>query len=526
MTFEIASMLKPEVYDHPVTNIELIETHISWVILTGDYVYKIKKPVDFGFLNFSTLEKRHDFCEQELRLNRRLAPAIYLDVVAITGPQSRPRISAQSKPSKGEVIEYAVKMVQFPQSAQMDNMLAAGEIKTEDMDAIAVMVADFHQTVEVADESVDYGNNNAVYQPVEENFAQITEHLDTGPYKETLDVLMQWSRTEFEKLKAVFRQRKTDGFVRECHGDMHLRNLVWLASGPSAFDCIEFNPRLRWIDVMSEVAFLVMDLQDRQQYQFASRFLNSYLEATGDYAGLSVLSYYLCYRALVRAKVSALYLEQKNIPEEKRQKTLEEFGLYLELAKTYTQQPMPKLIIMRGLSASGKSTVSQQLLERLRAIRIRSDVERKRLFAIDSNNSVAGENTADKINRGIYSKQASLQTYAKLADLASTIIKAGFSVIVDAAFLDYEQRKPFQILAGSLTVPYIIVEVTAAADVLRQRIIKRKHDVSDADLGVLEHQLVNWQPLHKDEMNKAICVDTEKPLDIEAVADKIKRPDF
>jgi len=521
MTFNIANMLKPEVFDHPVTNMELIETHISWVILTGDFVYKIKKPVDFGFLNFSTLEKRHTFCEQELVLNRRLAPAIYVDVVAITGSPENPCISGD-----GETFEYAVKMTQFPQSAQLDNMLIAGELKLEHMDAIAHMVADFHQTVEVADDSMEYGNKETIYQPIEENFAQINEYLDTEPYADTLSALSQWSSSEFIKLKPVFTQRKTDGFVRECHGDMHLRNMVWLNTGPSAFDCIEFNPQLRWIDVISEVAFLVMDLQDRQQYQLASRFLNTYLEVTGDYAGLSVLPYYLCYRALVRAKVNVLRLEQKNIPEEEREQILTEFKSYLELATTYTQQPAAKLIIMRGLSASGKSTVSQQLLEILGAIRIRSDVERKRLFDIDSNNSSSTDNTADKINKGIYSAQASLQTYTKLAELASGIISAGYSVIIDAAFLEYERRKPFQLLAESLAVSYIIIEITAAVDILRKRIKERKHDVSDADLNVLEHQLTNWQPLHKDEMDAAIHVDTGEVLEMDVLADKIKQVDF
>ncbi|NOQ87367.1 MAG: phosphotransferase, partial [Gammaproteobacteria bacterium] len=356
MTFNIANMLKPEVYDHPAKNIELIETHISWVILTGEFAYKIKKPVDFGFLNFSTIEKRHNFCEQELRLNRRLAPALYLDVVPITGTPDKPRISGS-----GSVFEYAVKMTQFPQSAQLDNFLAAGKLKSEHVDAIAHMVADFHQSTDIADETMDYGNKDTVYQPVEENFRQINEHLDTGLYADKLTTLSQWSKSESEKQQTVFTQRKADGFIRQCHGDLHLRNLVWLDSKPMAFDCIEFNPKLSWIDVISEIAFLIMDLQQRQQHQLANRFLNTYLEATGDYAGLSILPFYLCYRALVRAKVDSLRLEQKSITKKEREQTLTEFESYLDLATSYVKRSMPKLIITRGMSASGKSTVSQQL---------------------------------------------------------------------------------------------------------------------------------------------------------------------
>ncbi|GMR18562.1 MAG: bifunctional aminoglycoside phosphotransferase/ATP-binding protein [Gammaproteobacteria bacterium] len=504
-------MLNPEVYDHSVESIELIETHISWVLLTGNFAYKIKKPVNFGFLDFSTLEKRHTYCEQELRLNRRLAPAIYVDVVAISGSQDKPVISA-----KGEGFEYAVKMVQFPQSSQLDHMLAAGELGVDHMDAIARMVAGFHQTIQIADDSMNYGGKDAVYQPVEENFIQINEHLNTGPFADSLNKLRQWSRSEFVKLEPMFAQRKQDGFIRECHGDMHLRNLVWLDSRPMAFDCIEFNPALRWIDVISEVAFLVMDLQDRQQHPLANRFLSAYLEVTGDYAGLSVLPFYLCYRALVRAKVDALYLEQKKFTKEERGQSLAELRSYLELASGYTQPPAPKLIIMRGVSASGKSTVSQTLVDVLGAIRLRSDIERKRLFDIALTDSVS-----NGIDEGIYSIQASQQTYAKLAALASEVIRAGYSVIVDATFMKHEQREPFQTLAGRLGIPYIIVEITAPAGVLRQRIVERKHDVSDAGRGVLEHQLSNWRPLHEDEIDAAISVNTAEVLQIDALIDKI-----
>jgi len=480
-------------------------------LLTGNFAYKIKKPVNFGFLDFSTLEKRHTYCQQELRLNSRLAPALYVDVVAISGSPDKPVILA-----RGEGFEYAVKMVQFSQSSQLDHMLTAGELGADQMNAIARMVAGFHQAIQIADDSMDYGNKDTVYQPVEENFIQLSEHLDIGPFADSLNKLRQWSRSEFVKLESVFEQRKQNGFVRECHGDMHLRNLVWLDGKPMAFDCIEFNPALRWIDVISEVAFLVMDLQDRQQHPLANRFLSAYLEVTGDYAGLSVLPFYLCYRALVRAKVDALYLEQKKFTEEQRRQSLAELKSYLELASGYTQPPAPKLIIMRGLSASGKSTVSQALVDVLGAIRLRSDIERKRLFDIALTDSVS-----NRIDAGIYSTQASQQTYAKLAVLTSEVIRAGYSVIVDATFMKHEQREPFQTLAGRMGIPYIILEITASAEVLRQRIVDRKHDVSDADPGVLEHQLSNWQPLHEDEIEAAISVNTVEVLQIDALIDKI-----
>lgn len=501
-------MLNEDVYDHSVKNLELIETHISWVILTGEYAYKIKKPVNFGFLDFSTLDKRHQFCEQEIFLNCRLAPGIYLGVVPITGTQDKPHISGS-----GEAFEYAVKMRQFPQSIQMDNMLIAGELKAEHMDALACVTAEFHQRAESADGSMDYGEKHVVYQPVEENFKQIHEHINTENYEETLSSLAQWSHAEFIKLGPLLEQRKHDGFTRQCHGDMHLRNLIWFNNQAMAFDCIEFNPYLSWIDVISEVAFLIMDLQSRNEYRFANRFINSYLQITGDYAGLALMPFYLCYRALVRAKVDALRIEQKDCPEEESVKTRAEFELYLQLATTYTYAVTPKLIIMHGLSAVGKSTLSQQLIDEMGIMRIRSDVERKRLF------NVAIESSASSsINNDLYTPQASQQTYGRLLELAEHVLVAGYSVIVDAAFLQYEQREIFQTLAKILNVPYIILQLTAPVDVLKKRILERQDKISDADITVLEHQISNMKPFHKNEMNSVIHLNTDVELDF----DKLK----
>jgi len=511
MNFDISSMLDPDAYNHTVKRIELIETHISWVVLTGDFAYKIKKPVDFGFLDFSTLEKRRAFCEQEIILNRRMAPGIYLDVVAISSIRGKLVISGT-----GRAMEYAVKMIQFPQSSQLDHMLLAGELNVEHMEPIARMLADFHQTVPVADNASDYGSADMVYRPVEENFTQINQYMVSGQYAATLNELHQWSKSECARLRAVFKQRKRDGFVRECHGDMHLRNLVWLDGQPMAFDCIEFDPGLRWIDVICDMAFLVMDLHDRKESRLANRFLNSYLEVTGDYAGLSVLPFYLCYRALVRAKVDALRLEQPNVTEHEREQSSGEFESYIELATDYTRQHTSRLIIMRGLSASGKSTVSRHLLDALGAIRIRSDIERKRLFNLERADSAPGK-------LDLYSEQATRDTYEKLAELAAGLIGHGYSVVVDAAFLEYEQRKRFQSLANRSGIPYTILETWAPDEVLRRRISNRKHDVSDADIAVLKNQLKNRRLLQEDEQGFVISVNTAEALEIDALIAEINR---
>jgi hypothetical protein len=333
-----------------------------------------------------------------------------------------------------------------------------------------------------------------------------------------LSELNQWSENEFARLETVFTQRKRDGFIRECHGDMHLRNMLWLdKAGPVAFDCIEFNPELRWIDVISEVAFLVMDLQDRRQQPLANRFLNSYLEVTGDYAGLSLMPFYLCYRALVRAKVDVLRLDQKNVSLQEKEGIIAEFESYLELALSYTQKSLPKFILMRGVSASGKSTVSRALVDALGAIRIRSDVERKRLFDI-----AATEHVTSDIDSGIYTQQASQQTYTKLAELASQIITAGYTAIVDAAFLNSDLLRPFQVFAKHSGIACIIIETTAPSDVLRERIAERKGDASDADLIVLEHQLAGWQPLGEAEADAVISINTDDPMAMNELFERVK----
>jgi aminoglycoside phosphotransferase family enzyme/gluconate kinase len=507
----IRSLLKPDVYDHPVTDIELIETHISWVILTVAYAYNIKKPINLGFLDFSTLEKRLFCCNEELRLNSRLAAAIYLEVVAISGTPEQPVL-----PGTGAAIEYAVKMVQFPQQVQLDNMLANGELEKYHMDAIAELVAGFHTSTDVAAEDSSFGDPEHVYQPVAENFTQIRQHLHNNKYDEQLDLLEGWSKETFGSLKRVFEQRKQEGYIRECHGDMHLRNLVWFNGEPLAFDCLEFNPALRWIDTLSEVAFLVMDLQDRNEPELAQRFLNAYLEHCGDYQGMHVFHFYLAYRALVRAKVDAIRAGQPGIAEVDKHEAEEEFHAYLKLAQSYTRLSKPGLIITRGMSASGKSTLTQPLLELMGAIRVRSDVERKRLFGIG-----VGVDSAAEIDKGIYSVEAGIRTYEKLLLLTNTLLEAGFTVIVDAAFLKYEQRQPFREMALNKKVPFIILEFTAAAETLRQRIKARTQDISDADLSVLEHQLATAKPVHESELTNLIEVDTEKAFDSASLLEEI-----
>jgi len=508
----ISALLQPEAFAHDVDQLELIETHISWVILTGKFAYKIKKPIDLGFLDFSTLEKRHDCALAEVALNRPLAPDVYLGVVAITGDPTHPQVAGN-----GPVFEYAVKMHQFAQSAQLDRLLERGELHAEQLDAFAARIAEFHQHADVVAETEPYGSAAAVWEPVAENFQHIRASQVPGVDARQLHELETWARSLWQALETTFTSRKADGYIRQCHGDLHLRNLAWIDGQAVAFDCIEFNRNLSCIDVLCDVAFLVMDLQDRAQHRLANRFLNRYLEHTGDYESLEVLPYYLAYRALVRAKVTAIRLGQPEVPDPDAVRR--EFQEYLRLARSYGHQDRPVLILTCGLSGSGKTTVTTPLLEQMGAIRLRSDVERKRLFGLR-----AEESGRAAPGRGIYDANAHDQTYQRLLELTRRLIGAGRSVIVDATFLEAKRREPFRTLAGELAAGFVLLEITAPADELRRRVAGRQADASDADLSVLEAQLASFgtQPLvSAGERDGLIVVDTTEEIDYPSLAQEI-----
>lgn len=505
----VKGLMQPEAHHPQVAECVLIETHISWVIIAEPYAYKIKKALDMGFLDFSTLEKRHHFCQEEVRLNKKLAPNIYLGVIPITGTVASPQWDGD-----GEPIEYAVKMRAFPQEKQLDRVLADGLLRAEQFDLLARHIANFHEQTEEAAKESDYGSPEVILHPVLENFVQIREHCTNKELLELLAQLEKWNDDLFESLRPFFTARKNEGFVKECHGDMHLRNIAWVDDQPVVFDCIEFNPYLRWIDVINDVAFLVMDLDDRKQPEFASRFINKYFEYTGDYESIHIFKYYLVYRALVRAKIDAIRADQAGISSIDKNNAEKSFQNYLQLALDYTRVVKPQLIITRGMSASGKSTVSQELMEKMGAIRIRTDVERKRLFGLQPEHDSSVE-----IDEGIYNRNATEKTYSRLVELAEKIIGAGCSVIVDGVFLHRWQRQLFRDLAENKNVPFIIMECVADIATLRNRIKERKKEetVSDADLKVLENQHAIWQPLDNDELSCLVTVDTEKQVEMKSL---------
>ncbi|MBL6751765.1 MAG: AAA family ATPase [Nevskia sp.] len=498
----IRALRQPSAYGHLVAAVQVVETHISWVLLTGTYAYKIKKPVKLPFLDFSTLDLRLAACREELRLNRRFAPQLYLDLVPITGGAEQPRLGGD-----GPAIEYAVRMRQFPRRDELDRLLAAGELHGAELEAFGRRLAALHAAAPAAGAADDYGTPQRVHAPVQETLAGL---LATPPEgcAAALRRLRLWCQAQQQALAPVLDERRRGGHIRECHGDLHLGNLVRLDGAVTAFDCIEFSAPLRWIDTLSDLAFLLMDLRYCGRTDLAYRVLNAYLEESGDYAGLRVLRYYLVYRALVRAKVASLRAAAAAPAEAASQRAAA--VAHIELASTWAQDAQPLLVLMHGLSGSGKSRLSGQLAPLLPAIRIRSDVERKRLHGLAANAP-----SGSGLDAGLYAAGASARTYTHLADAAAAMLAAGENVIVDAAFLNRVQRDAFRALAKRLQLPCVVLDCRAPASELRRRVTARALTAgpSEADRAVLEHQFAHAEPLDDAELAATVVVDTDRAQD-------------
>ena len=444
----VRGLLNPCAYAHPVQHVERIDTHISTVLLAGEFAYKLKKPVDLGFLDFSSLEKRYRCCLEELRLNRRTAPGLYLDVVPIVATSTGPRVGVVA----GEPVEYAVRMLRFDPQCTLDHLAARGQLTGDLIDRLAAIVARLHAEAAVAPPG--FGASEAIRRLTEATIGTIRDRVQSAADRARLDALAAWGAAEWRACAAQMEARRAAGFVRECHGDLHLANIVRLDSEPVLFDGIEFNDELKFIDVTCDVAFAFMDLTDHGAPHLAWRFVGRYLEQTGDYGGLSVLRYYAVYRALVRAEVALIRLRQ---PELRRQVRLREhtsFEQYLALAERLSRPGARALVVMTGLSGSGKSTVALELAQRLDGVRVRSDVERKRLFGFAPH---------DRTERAVYTTEATARTYDRMAEVARAALVAGVPAVVDGAFLRRVERDRFRALARELEARFTLVACAASA---------------------------------------------------------------
>ncbi|MGK7884931.1 MAG: AAA family ATPase [Crocosphaera sp.] len=491
----IKQLENPNSYTHTVqTPIKLIQTHISAIFLTGNYAYKIKKPVNFGFLDYSSLEKRQHFLNQELTMNQAIAPDIYLEVLPITIQNDQVKIGGE-----GEIIDYVLKMNQFPQDSLFINLFLAGKLEKHHLEELGKIVAKFHKNTTTNDYIRSFGEIEVIKKSIDENYEITDKYIGTIQSQQQYKETKNFTDSYLELKKDYFIQRQKENKIRECHGDLHLKNICLWNNKIQLFDRIEFNEEFRYVDVMCDVAFTVMDLDVRNRQDLSNIFLNTYLEHTGDWQGLQVLPVYLSRQAYVRAKVNSMILDDPNISEENHQKGQQEAKNYYHLAWQYTQQHQGKIIIMSGLSGSGKTTVAKYLAEKINGILIRSDAVRKHL------GNVSLDETG---NSELYSQEMNKKTYERLIKLGEIVAKEGFNVILDAKFDRHQWRKPVIEIAKKDNINLTILYCYAPVETLSDRLSKRKGDISDATSDLLQQQQHNSQEFNEEEMSYVKKIDT------------------
>ena len=451
-------------------------------------------------MDFRTLAARRFYCQEEIRLNRRLAPSIYLDVVEIAGTPDQPRFGKNGAP-----FEFAVRMREFPQQALLSAVMARGALTVAHIEQLGDTVAAFHRSALTAHPHTRFGTPADVRELALDNLADLQRLTHQPAMRRTIDSLHGWTEREYAQIAEILALRRHHGLVRECHGDLHLGNIALLDGAATPFDCIEFSERMRWSDVMSDVAFLVMDLQAHGRHDLASHFLNRYLEETGDYEGLAVLPFFVVYRALVRGKVACLRATQTTSPQARASHQSEAIR-FIRLAATAARSEAPAVVITHGPSGSGKTSVARALAASLGAIHIRADVERKRLFGVPKL-----ARTGATIATGIYSGAATRRTYEHLATVARLVTESGYRAIIDAAFLMRWQRDRLRTLAGAAELPFIILDCNAPLPTLMERVAlrdQRADDASEADADVLVHQMETAEPLQRAEWPFVVPCDT------------------
>jgi aminoglycoside phosphotransferase family enzyme/predicted kinase len=497
---ELQELLKPEAYPHAVEAVQLVETPISWVLLTGACAYKIKRPVRLEYVDQRSAQRRAELCAEELRLNRRFAPELYLGVRSIARADGRLVVGGG-----GEVVEHAVCMHQFDRSQELDRLLASGGVAPGELADFGTRLAATHALLARAAPSDPCGTPQRVHALVLANLEQCLHAARVMGTCSGIEALRAPLTAALDAAAPLIAQRRAAGMVRECHGDLHARNIVRREGRLLAFDCVEFEPAFRWIDVADDVAFLVADLEVLEAPLHAWAFLQGYLAASGDYQSCRVLRLYQAHRALVRAKVAALSAADAADASGAMRRM---HAAYLRHAAAVLGPLRPAVLLMSGLSGSGKTWLAERLAPVLRALHLRSDVERKRCAGLAP---AAGSGSG--LARGLYTAEATAELYRHLLRCTGDIVAGGRSVIVDATFLRPEDRLPWRELADAAGLPFRVIHCHAPAALLEERIERRRaaaRDASEADLEVLRWQRQRSAPFAPGESATIIEADTAR----------------
>jgi aminoglycoside phosphotransferase family enzyme/predicted kinase len=486
----IEALANPAAYPHAVDRVEVRQTHISVVFLAGSFVYKIKKPVRFDFLDFSALERRRHFCDEEVRLNRRLAPDVYLGVVPVALTETGLRIEGP-----GEAVEWAVKMQRLPEHATFEERVKRGDIFVEMIEALARRIAAFHASAQTNTTIAAFGRFDAVARNLRDIYTQSRPQIGTTVSQPVFDRLFELNEQALARLRPLIEDRAADGKPRDCHGDLHLDHVYAFPDrAPPGdlviIDCIEFNERFRYIDPVADMAFAAMDFAFHGRRDLARAFADAYFRAAGDDQGRPLLPLYTAYRATVRGSVEGLKLAEKEVAAAERPALLQKARAYWLLALTVLEQPerKPCLVLVGGLPGTGKSTLARGLSERANFSVIRSDVVRKELAGLPSE-----QPSATAFRRDLYTAEWNNRTYAECLRRAEELLFAGKRVLVDATFREEARRRMFLETALRWGVPGLVLIAKADAETVRRRLSSRKGDASDADLAVYQHLVQTWE---------------------------------
>lgn len=505
----IADLSRPEAFPDPVGDVEIHQTHISVVFLAGNFAYKIKKPVSLGFLDFSTLERRRHFCDEEVRLNRRLASDVYLGVVPVARTESGAAFEAS-----GEVVEWAVKMVRLAPEFDLDHHLRHGRLDADLVRTLARRIADFHRGASRGDRISRRARFSAIEDNALANFEATRRHVGETVSPVVFARLEERTRWILAESRPLIERRAADGKPCDTHGDLRLDHVYWFPDRPPPddwriLDCIEFNEEFRFADPIADMAFLTMDLAFAGRWDLARRFAAAYLEAADDADGAGLLPFYASYRAAVRGKVEGIVLEESEIPPDARAVALQRARAHWLAALAWAEpiERRPMLVLIGGLPGSGKSTLARSLLADGFTV-VRSDVVRKELAGVES--------AAAPFGKGLYTREWDDRTYAELARRSAEILWTGGRAIIDASFRIDARRRSFIELARTWGVPVVFLECHASPDVVRARLAARHGDASDADWHVYEAASNQWEPLSSDVALVAMRLDTVGGIEVVA----------